>query len=948
MEHADGLTRAVQTAAEGGRVFLSYSRTDRDACAALKLALEQAGLQPFRDEDAIRAGDRWVSRLEQALEGCSAFVVLIGRDGIRRWVGAEVQVALNRHLSPPAEGARLPIFPVLLESGQRESLSPFLALFQTTRWTPAEALPKDLLEAIRTQAVRFDAPLAIEGCPFLGLNAFGRDDARLFFGRRKESLEALACLGDQQQSNPEHLRGGDGGIYHRWLQIEGNSGAGKSSLVQAGMLPMVERGALWARTGFERWSVLGPMMPGMEPLAKLAEVLERGLVPDAAQRDSLQRLKRLEDDVRALSFALRDARQDGGAFLLVVDQFEELLTFADDAARRRFDALLAHALQDPECPLFLINTVRADFLDRFEQLPALQQIYNARCKRYSLPTISEYGLKEIIEEPARLAGLDVSEVTTAMLTDARDEIGALPLVENALYTLWQAREGTRLSGTRYRQSNGIAGMLSAQADAMLERIEHTVPKGRQAALELLLRLTRINDEGRHTRQRISREEAVLLAGGGKHADGERVVQMLSGERRADAPGSHAHTGVLRLITISTEHERQYVDLIHETLLRDRGKDPDTGKRVGYWPTLYDYIEDNRDRDLHRQQLRFQTERWARSRGLTRLWRLAYLGLGQYSPLRVPPDSAEARFLSSSRWARRALLFLLVSLISYVGESYYWSKKNELPLESVVTLQRFRFFGYAPLPDLVPIPPGALEMGEHDDAFLKTIDKKYFRNFGVPGTAIEIERGFQLGGSEITYDEYDYYVWHQQRAVSPELKFPITAKGGRGNRPVVNINWREANDYAQWLGERRGEDCRLPTEAEWEYAARAKTRSAYPWGDEVQATHDGTKVPMANCDGCGSPWDNDQSAPVGQFPANGFGLYDTSGNVWEWTCSAWRDAFDGSEATCAQRDETVARVVRGGAWLNVAAVARSAARFDGLPDDRFDYLGFRVLCSSPID
>ena len=104
---------------------------------------------------------------------------------------------------------------------------------------------------------------------------------------------------------------------------------------------------MWARTGFERWSVLGPMMPGMEPLAKLAEVLERGLVPDAAQRDSLQRLKRLEDDVRALSFALRDARQDGGAFLLVVDQFEELLTFADDAARRRFDALLAHALQDP-------------------------------------------------------------------------------------------------------------------------------------------------------------------------------------------------------------------------------------------------------------------------------------------------------------------------------------------------------------------------------------------------------------------------------------------------------------------------------------------------------------------------------------------------------------------------------------------------------------------------
>jgi hypothetical protein len=126
----------------------------------------------------------------------------------------------------------------------------------------------------------------------------------------------------------------------------------------------------------------------------------------------------------------------------------------------------------------LITTVRADFLDRLERLPRLQAIYNSRCKRYFLPTISEHGLREVIEEPARLAGLDVSEVIAAILADARDEIGALPLVENALFTLWQHREANRLSGKRYRQQNGIAGMLSTQADILLDKISPHGPQGK--------------------------------------------------------------------------------------------------------------------------------------------------------------------------------------------------------------------------------------------------------------------------------------------------------------------------------------------------------------------------------------------------------------------------------------------------------------------------------------
>ena len=238
-------------------------------------------------------------------------------------------------------------------------------------------------------------------------------------------------------------------------------------------------------------------------------------------------------------------------------------------------------------------------------------------------------------------------------------------------------------------------MLSAQADELLRRIDRAVPKGRQAALELLLRLTRINDEGRHSRQRVTREEAVMVAGDGNDAAGERVVRMLSGERALDVPGS-THTGALRLITTSTEQGEQYVDLIHETLIRARTKDEKTGRLIGYWPTLYDYIEKNRDRDIHRQQLRFQTERWLQSKGLGRLWNLAYFDFKHYRALRVPPTTPEGRFLSRSRWARRGLMLVLLSLIAFVGESYTWTRKHSLPLDSMVTQQRFRL-GYAPVP-----------------------------------------------------------------------------------------------------------------------------------------------------------------------------------------------------------------------------------------------------------
>ncbi len=687
-------------------------------------------------------------------------------------------------------------------------------------------------------------------------------------------------------------------------------------------------------------------MPGQNPLEKLAETLELGLIEDPAKRDIDARIERLVAKESALASTIKNFKQEQAAFLLIVDQFEELFTFAEDAARKQFDALLAYALQDPECPLFLISTMRLDFLERFEYLPHLKQIYSDNCNHYFLPLISEQGLREIIEQPARLTGLDVSEVTTAILEGTKNEVGALPLVENGLFILWQHRQGNKLSGEFYRQQNGIAGMLSTQADDLLQRIDTTTKgKGKQAALELLLRLTRINDEGRHTRQRITREVAVSVCGNGDDTLGEQVVRMLSGERTVNSL-SAGHNSVLRLITIKQEQKQQYVDLIHETLIRARAKDEKTGKLIGYWPTLYDYIEKNRNHDIYRQQLELESAQWQQSKGLGRLWNLKYFDLNKYRALRPPKNTTESRFLVRSQRAQRVLILLLAVITCFVGESFYWTIiKNKLPLDMMLMQQRYRL-GYVPELKLVPIPSDSFYMGEQNKAFIERLGGNEIY-FGVPGRSIQISKSFSLGETEVTYEQYDYYVWQQQRdgikdKEGEDLKFLQAVEGKRGNRPVVNVNWFDAMGYVAWLGKQIEQNCRLPTEAEWEYAARANTATAYHWGDEVGRNN-------ANCNDCGSPWDNKESAPVGRFDANKFGLYDMSGNVWEWTCSNWRDQFDGNEQQCNNdTTDTQARVLRGGSWIDDPGGVRSSARGDGHPDARSGDVGFRVLCSSPIE
>jgi formylglycine-generating enzyme required for sulfatase activity len=153
--------------------------------------------------------------------------------------------------------------------------------------------------------------------------------------------------------------------------------------------------------------------------------------------------------------------------------------------------------------------------------------------------------------------------------------------------------------------------------------------------------------------------------------------------------------------------------------------------------------------------------------------------------------------------------------------------------------------------------------------------------------------------------------------------------------VINVSWRDAKQYVAWLSRRTGKTYRLLSEAEWEYAARAGSDKAYAWGDDIGKGN-------ANCLDCGSDWDGRQTAPVGSFPANAFGLHDMHGNVWEWVEDCFRNDYDNvpSDGT-ALSSEGCRRLQRGGSWNSIPLSLRSAARSWYLPGDRNDYFGFRV-------
>ena len=233
-----------------------------------------------------------------------------------------------------------------------------------------------------------------------------------------------------------------------------------------------------------------------------------------------------------------------------------------------------------------------------------------------------------------------------------------------------------------------------------------------------------------------------------------------------------------------------------------------------------------------------------------------------------------------------------------------------------------------LPEMVPIPMGSFRMGDIQGGGFPWMS---------PVRTVQINYRFAIGRYEVTFEEYDHF------ATVMGKKLPHDMGWGRGRRPVINVSWQDAVDYARWVSEQTGNRYRLPTEAEWEYVARAGRDTAYWWGNKMIQG-------MANCFICGSEWDDKQIAPVGSFKPNNFEIYDTAGNVWEWTEDCWHENYkhapiDGSAWLEGRGGDCRLRVIRSGAWntelVRSANRFRAFADFKGIAGTRNDFTGFRI-------
>lgn len=204
------------------------------------------------------------------------------------------------------------------------------------------------------------------------------------------------------------------------------------------------------------------------------------------------------------------------------------------------------------------------------------------------------------------------------------------------------------------------------------------------------------------------------------------------------------------------------------------------------------------------------------------------------------------------------------------------------------------------PVMVSLPGGTFSMGSAKGGR----DEKPAHSVAVPG--------FSIGKYEVTVAE-----WAACKADGGCRFGPPKADA---KTPVRNISWLDAKQYAAWLAKKTGKAYRLPSEAEWEYAARAGTETRYWWGD---APGEG----RANCKDCGGVWDKKAPANAGALAANAFGLHDTAGGVWEWVADCFHPSFDGAPADGSvwDRKDCRKRVLRGGSWRDDAGYLRSAAR-----------------------
>ncbi|TRU18009.1 MAG: diguanylate cyclase [Microcystis aeruginosa Ma_QC_B_20070730_S2] len=799
-------------------------------------------------------------------------------------------------------------------------------------------------------------------CPYQGLLAFTKKERPFFFGRKR--------VVDDIKSKLDRLN---------FVPLIGASGSGKSSVVLAGLIPWLEELG---------WQILEPIKPGFKPLTKLESLLLsyfpdcEKLLDECINNPASEGLKPL------LELFPRKHK-----FLLVVDQFEELFTFALAEQRDRFIELITQVATIPDSPLAVVATMRADFIEPCLRYDGLRQLIQNNAEY--LPDLRGLDLLEAITEPAKLQGYEVTkELLNKILEDIKQEPGFLPLLEFALTQLWQRRDEAehRLTLDTYEAIGGIVGALNCQADKVYQYRDYEKDSPQQERTEtektlikrIFLNLLQIGDGEKDTRLR--QPKAFILSLAGDNQEGQKVLKELIEGKQGLVKGR-------LLVTGKTEREEEaWVDLAHEALI-------EKWDNLNLWRT-----ETRKGRELAKQVDKDAKDWQKNNKSQYYLWSGDKLAdaekvLQEYQDTVETTDLAKDFLEASSQ--QELYNYLRSSDIDNLeretlekeaaNKSFLNREKLRNLLEDEKEKAQIRLSASWLLKQWgEEVPIWTAKVDKQGNIDLSIIAENDLRatvieelESGINLEMLEIPGGeFWMGSPEREEGSYPDELPQHKVKISPFLmgKYLVTQAQwrvvasmpkierdlnpepsyykGYSRRPVESISWYEAVEFCErlsrWSQEKgKGYQYRLPSEAEWEYACRAviSELTLAEWNQKYnQPFHFGEKISPALANYLETL--RGKTTTVGRFQvANLFGLYDMHGNVLEWCTDHWykkyEDAPNDGSAWLSENEANEAnfRLLRGGSFRITPDYCRSAARYQERPNLRSDRIGLRVVASS---
>ncbi|TBB38562.1 TIR domain-containing protein [Rhizobium ruizarguesonis] len=956
--------RKVQTVA---RLFISHSSWNNDKAVEVRDWLAKNGWDDvFLDLDperGIAAGQRWKEALQRAAWRCEVVLALISKEWLASsWCKSEVDAARLM-------GKKVIALLVEIEKSQ---VPPDLTDEQYVDLTGDPQAYRRLKEGLKRAGLdQTTFPFPPGRRPYPGFAYLEEDDAAVFFGRDAQVVRGL----------DEIRRIARVGVT-RMLVILGASGSGKSSFLRAGLWPRLKRDDL-------AWLPLQIVRPERAAMsgtygltAALYEVVSNPRFTNGMRRRSLpcsradiqNFIENADNGLAVLLAALRDIAQVGFSgvdatpptILLGIDQGEELFNDEGREDATKFIDILTKTLA-ADSRVLAILVMRSDALPLVQGDPGLAALPK---DTFTLDMMLEGSFRAVIEGPARLIDPPLTvdpQLVDALLQDVSGQ-DALPLLAFTLAHLYDnTRVDNALTLPGYDKIGRLTGVIAKTvAQAFTEAAARgEVPKDPREQLRLtrsafVPHLAQVNSTGQFVRrvalhEKIPDDARPLI-------DRFAEQRLLIRDRRQDVEVIEvAHEALLRQPPFSDwlAEDREFL-LWHDRLTQARAafEADERGLLAGRELAIArSYMQTRAERDFELAELAFIRDSIAADDK-----RRAEEAEQQRQKLAAEKEEQERRIRDAERIAeeqtkaaaaqKRATRTVLVGLVVAVLGLAGWMNQDYLEGQvrwvwtirpyirdqvrpyvktaeqerALKPLQSFKECAKdAHCPDMVVLPAGEFIMGSPPDEPGGT-------SYAAPQHRVLFAKPFAVSKFAVTFEEWDAC------AAYGDCDPRISDGGwGRGRRPVINITLVEAQNYVAWLSRVTERTYRLLSEAEWEYAARAVSTTAYSFGDDPAELGE-------------YGWFNGNSGgkthPVGEKKPNAFGLYDMHGNVFSLVADCAHNNYssapeDGSAWGGEHNGNCTQGINRGGAWSNDPEGLRSAQRYFFTAGGRNSNLGFRV-------